>query len=263
MDVMPACPGLAVAADAAAGEDDSFAGVSDAELVGVLCAWDRAEAPAAARKLAAVAELYRRRPEPGDQLPGPARMPVACDEFAASELAAALAESRGRAETLLDFARALETRLPGTKAALRDGAINRVKAEIIWYATERLDDDEAKAAEGKVLGRAGRLTPGGLRAAIMRAVMEVAPEKAHKRREEAARDARVQRWAEDSGNAALMGRELPPDEVLAADQRITAWVKELKAAGLDGDMDVLRARFPVVVISDLARISGVLRVRPP
>src|SRR5260370_3464223 len=38
MDVMPACPGLAVAADAAAGEDDSFAGVSDAELVGVLCA---------------------------------------------------------------------------------------------------------------------------------------------------------------------------------------------------------------------------------
>src|SRR6266568_3430355 len=39
-----------------------------------------------------------------------------------------------------------------------------------------------------------------------------------------------------------MGRELPPDEVLAADQRITAWARELKAAGLDGDMDVLRAR---------------------
>jgi hypothetical protein len=52
----------------------------------------------------------------------------------------------------------------------------------------------------------------------------------------------VQRWAEDSGNAALMGRELPPDEVLAADQRITAWATELKKAGLDGDMDVLRAR---------------------
>jgi hypothetical protein len=52
----------------------------------------------------------------------------------------------------------------------------------------------------------------------------------------------VQRWAEDSGNAALMGRELPPAEVLAADQRITAWARELKAAGLDGGMDVLRAR---------------------
>jgi hypothetical protein len=30
--------------------------------------------------------------------------------------------------------------------------------------------------------------------------------------------------------------------VLAADQRITAWARQLKKAGLDGDMDVLRAR---------------------
>ena len=56
------------------------------------------------------------------------------------------------------------------------------------------------------------------------------------------RGTRVQRWAEDSGNAALMGRELPPAETLAADQRITAWARQLKAADLDGDMDVLRAR---------------------
>ena len=45
--------------------------------------------------------------------------------------------------------------------------------------------------------------------------MEAAPETARERRETAARFARVERWAEDSGNAALMGRELPPDEVLA------------------------------------------------
>jgi hypothetical protein len=42
--------------------------------------------------------------------------------------------------------------------------------------------------------------------------MQVAPDKARKRREEAEKDARVQRWAEDSGNAALAGRELPPAE---------------------------------------------------
>jgi hypothetical protein len=71
LDVTPGCPGLAVAADAAAGEDDQFAGVSDAELLGVVAAWDRVEAHAAARKLAAVAELYRRRPG----LPGPAAGP--------------------------------------------------------------------------------------------------------------------------------------------------------------------------------------------
>jgi hypothetical protein len=72
--------------------------------------------------------------------------------------------------------------------------------------------------------------------------MEVAPGKARKRREQAAKDARVERWLEDSGNAALMGCELPPDEVLAADQRITWWAHELKKAGLDGGMDQLRAR---------------------
>jgi hypothetical protein len=242
LDVMPGCAGLAVAADGAAGDDDSFARVSDAELLGVVAAWDRVEAHAAARKLAAVAELYRRRPEPGCETQAPGRMPVACEEFTAAELAAALGESRAQAEEMLGCAWELETRLPGTAAALRDGVISRAKAEIILRATQFLDEAEAAAAEEKVLSRAGRLTPGGLRAAIARAVMDVAPEKARRRREQAARDARVERWAEDSGNAALMGRELPPDEVLAADQRITWWARELKKAGLDGGMDVLRAR---------------------
>ena len=88
-------------------------------------------------------------------------------------------------------------RLPGTKAAFRAGTLRHAKAQIIAWATAMLDPGEARAAEDKVLGRAGRLTPGGLRSAIARAVMEVAPEKARKRREDAEKDARVQRWAED------------------------------------------------------------------
>jgi hypothetical protein len=72
--------------------------------------------------------------------------------------------------------------------------------------------------------------------------VEAAPDKAKQRREALARFARVERWLEDSGNAALAGRELPPDEVMAADERITARAGELKAAGLDGGMDELRAR---------------------
>jgi uncharacterized protein DUF222 len=176
LDVMPGCAGLAVAADAASA-DDGFAGVSDAELLGVVCAWDRVEAHAAARKLAAIAEVYRRRPEPGCPMKEPGRMPEVCDEWVASELAAALGESRARAEDLLGCAWELETRLPGTKSALRDGTISRPKAEIIMRATQFLDPAEAAAAEDKVLSRAGRLTPGGLRAAIARAVLEVAPKR--------------------------------------------------------------------------------------
>ena len=93
-----------------------------------------------------------------------------------------------------------------------------------------------------MLDRAGALTPPALRAAITRAVMEVAPGKAAKRREHAAEKTRVERWAEGSGNAGLAGRELPPAQVLAADQRVTAWAQELRKAGLEGGMDALRAR---------------------
>ncbi|MGH3218072.1 MAG: hypothetical protein ACRDPY_04985, partial [Streptosporangiaceae bacterium] len=164
------------------------------------------------------------------------------DEFAVKELAWALAESQDVAEDLMAMAYQLEAQLPGTKAALRDGRIRASKAAAIAGATQVLDAGEAAEAEGMVLGRAGLLTPPGLRAAIGRAVMEVAPKKARKRREEAAKRTRVERWAENSGNAGLAGRELPSAQVLAADQRITAWAKQLRAAGLDGDMDVLRAR---------------------
>jgi hypothetical protein len=85
--------------------------------------------------------------------------------------------------------------------------------ELITEA-ERISADQARAAraaEAMVLGRAGTLTPPGLRAAIARAVMEVAPGKARRRREDAAKRTRVERWAEGSGNAGLAGRELPPN----------------------------------------------------
>jgi hypothetical protein len=93
LDVLPGCAGLAVAAEAAA--EDGFAGVSEAELIGVMCAWDRMEAHAHARKLAAVAELARRNPGELDQ------------EFTADQVAYALGESRARADSLIGMAQTL------------------------------------------------------------------------------------------------------------------------------------------------------------
>ena len=250
LDVMPGCNALAGFAAEAAGDDDRYDGARDDEVAGAVAAWDRVEAHAAARKHAAVAEFIRRRPEPGCAPEGPAQMPASWDEFTVTELAAVLGESRGTAEDLLDLAHDLAVKLPGTRAAFRDGTLRASKVEIIARAAAVLDPAEARRAEAMVLDRAGRLTPGGLRAAIARAVMEVAPEKARKRREQAAKDARVLRWEEDSGNAALTGRELPPAEALAADQRITGWARELKKAGLDGSMDELRARAYLDILLD-------------
>jgi hypothetical protein len=241
-DVTPGCAQLAVAADAAVGGSaDRFGGSADHELVGVVCAWDRLEAHAAARKLVAVAEVFRRNPEDGFE-PEPGQMPLVVHEFTRDQLAFALGESRAAADWLLTVAWHLATRLGVTLEVLADGVITRGKAELIVRLTQYLSDDEARAVEAKILGRAGQLTPGGLRSALARAVMEVAPKKAKERREAAAKTARVERWAEDSGNAALMGRELPPDEVLACDQKISWWAGELRKAGLEGGMDQLRAR---------------------
>jgi Domain of unknown function (DUF222) len=242
LDGLPGGVELAFFAGAVAGAGDRYAGASDGELDGVIAAWDRVEAHAAARKHAAIAEFIRRRPEEGCEPQEAGGVPGRWDEFAADELRLLLAESRSAVERLMDRARHLAVRLPGTMALFGSGRLRQSKVTIIADATGPLDEEESRAAEERVLGRAHRLTPGGLRYAIAQAVMDVAPEKARKRREDARKDARVERWAEDSGNAALMGRELPPDEVLAADQRITAWAHELRKGGLAGDMDVLRAR---------------------
>jgi hypothetical protein len=238
LDAAPGHPVLAQLAAEAAGEQDRYPGASDDELLGVICALDRVESHVSARKHAAIAELIRRRPAPGQS----SGLPGQWDEFVCRELGAALAMPAGEAEEILDVAAALEVRLPGTRAAFRSGLLTREKARIIAAATMLLDPAEARAAEDLVLGRAGTLTPAGLRSAISRAVMQVNPDKARKRREHAAQLARVGRWAEASGNAGLTGRELPPAEVLAADQRITWWARQLKKAGVDGGMDVLRAR---------------------
>ena len=242
LDVAPGGPVLLGHADWAAGDDDRFGGVSDDELLGIISAADRCEATASALKHTAVAELIRRRPASGCTPQGPAGMPEAWDEFTRAELAPALGESRYAVDGLLDLAHDLTVKLPGTMALFNVGVISRYKAQVISHATQLLDPAEARAAEAMVLDRAGRLTPGALRAAIARAVMEVAPDKARKRREKAAKSAEVRQWAEFSGNAALEGRELPPANVLAAGQRIRAWADQLKAAGLEGSTGELRAR---------------------
>jgi Domain of unknown function (DUF222) len=242
LDVAPGSAVLGLFAEDADGNDGRYAGARDDELVGVICARDRVQANASARKHAAVAELIRRRPATGCSLEGPAQMPTAWDEFTVRELGAVLGISAGDAEQVLFLAWALEVCLPGTKAAFAAGIVTEDKARIIAWYTAVLDSEEARAAEAMVLRRAGSLTPAQLRAAIRRAVMEVNPDKARKHREHMAKRTRVERWAEDSGNAGLAGRELPPAEVLAVDQRVTAWARQLRKAGLEGGMDALRAR---------------------
>jgi Domain of unknown function (DUF222) len=158
----------------------------------------------------AVCQAIRRRPAPQCVLEGPAGMPAGWGEFTGRELGAVLGCPARDAGGMLDLAWALEVTLPGTKAAFRAGIVSRDKAAVIAAAAGLLDPGEARAAEGMVLGRAGSLTPPALKAAITRAVMQVNPEKARRRREQMARRTRVERWAEDSGMRGWPGGNCRP-----------------------------------------------------
>ena len=168
--------------------------------------------------------------------------PEVISPFASYELSLALTLTGRSADAYLDFAVELATKLPKTAAALEAGEIDIVRARIIAEATHVLSKEHTAAVEDRIFPRAGQQTSGQLRAALARAVLAADPDAARRRREEAQHDARVLRWREDAGTAALCGRDLPSAEVLAADQRISARARELKSAGVKGTLDELRAR---------------------
>jgi hypothetical protein len=73
-----------------------------------------------------------------------------------------------------------------------------------------------------------------------RTVMMIDPAAAVRRKESAAKDARIERFQEYSGNAALCGRELPPEAVLASSQHIDGCARALRRAGIPGTLQQLR-----------------------
>jgi hypothetical protein len=216
--------------------------LSDDELIGVLRAARRLASWAAAMELDAVAGLWDRRTAEEDA--GDAGAALHADD----EIAAALTLTRHAANQVLDLAVALR-RLPATAAALTVGDIDLPRAKVIADEVTGLTSAHAAAVDRAIIGAAPGQTTGQLRAATHRAVLAADPSAADKRKEEALRQARVERWAEPAGTAALAGRDLPPAGVLAADANLTALAKQLKAAGATGTMDTLRAEIYLALLT--------------
>ncbi|HEY4461583.1 MAG TPA: hypothetical protein VGN41_02865, partial [Streptosporangiaceae bacterium] len=114
LDTAPAEPGVFALAGEATGPGGRCPGATDDELIGLLRFWQRLESRGAARKLAVIAELIRRRPAPGSAPREPAAMPAAWGKHCGDELAAATAASGHAAGQTLELAHDLATRLPGT-----------------------------------------------------------------------------------------------------------------------------------------------------
>ncbi len=73
-------------------------------------------------------------------------------------------------------------------------------------------------------------------------VLDLDPDAAARRKEAGRRNAHVQTFREPSGNAGMIARELPSDEVLASWQHIEQRALDLRAAGIPGTLEELRVR---------------------
>jgi hypothetical protein len=213
--------------------------LTDDQLIGLLCANRRQASLHHVIETDVVAELDRRRTR-ADGSPG---------EHVDQELAAALTLTSWSADRLLDQSRELE-RLPKTRALLAAGIIDDRRAAIIARHTAVLSGQDAAKVEDMILPRASGMTTGELPSACQRAVIKVDPAAARKRTEKALKDARVEAWLEDTGTAALAGRDLPPAEVIAADKRIDAYARWLKSQGTHGTLEQLRAKVYLALLND-------------
>jgi hypothetical protein len=234
---------LALAADEVSGPERRCPGASDDELVGLLRAWAAIESWAAGAKLGVIAEMIRRDDAPRK---GGGRHGDLPDDWSPSlrhELALALACPVQSAETTAWLAWERHARLPGTGALLDDGTLTMPKARAVIETFKYLTDADAANAEGLILGQlAGKTYTQVLRLAEQ-AALAVDPQLVQRRREQAQKSARVTCFREQSGTAGLSGRDLPPDEALAAMAAVNARAQVYEDAGAFGDtpMDQLRA----------------------
>jgi hypothetical protein len=204
--------------------------LSDDEVCGLIGVAARLESWAAELKLAAVGELDARRAGP-DGREG---------AHVAEEVAAVLTLTGRSATALLELVWGLE-RLPATRAMLAAGLIDVRRAGVIAEQTAVLPAGLAVAVQDAVLPKAAEMTSGQLAAACQKAVRACDPQAAIRRREQARKDARVESWAEPAGTAALAGRDLDPVDVIAAGKALDADARWLKAHGVPGSCDQLRA----------------------
>ena len=237
-DLMGPGPVLATLVHAAVGCDGAaLASLPDDELLRVISAARRMESRAVWTHLAAVREFAARR----TAAPGSASR-CGFREFAAEELAWDLNLTAQAAEDQMAYACSVADRLPRTFAALAAGQIHPVHVLIIDSQTAVLSPEDAAKADEVLAEAAQSKTFGQLRSAAHRLALKLDPDSARRHKEEATKDAHVRRFREDSGNAGMIARELPCDEVLASWQHVEQRALDLRAAGISGTLQELRVQ---------------------
>jgi hypothetical protein len=246
-DTMEPGPLLATVVGAVTGDDaQGLKGTSDDQLTGILSASLRMESRAVWTRLAALAEFAARRPASRDQgiraTGAPAAGADGISVFAADELAGVLNRTWQSTAGELSYAKSVTERLPRTFTALGAGRIHPVHLSIIEDETRFLKPEDAARADEILSQQAPSLTFGKLRSAAHRLVLKLDPDAAARRKEAARRETHVRAFREASGNAGLIAREMPTDEVLASMQHVEQRALDLRAAGVPGTLQELRVQ---------------------
>ncbi|MGQ0849349.1 MAG: DUF222 domain-containing protein [Actinomycetota bacterium] len=215
------------------GETQKLGGLSGVDRVSVLKAQQRMVSFFQAglyQSMAAIAELT-------EGLDGD---PELAFEAAAAEIGSALHLTRRAADVELGFALDLVNH-PPVADALAAGRIDLRRARTIIYNISHLPLETARQVVGQVIGKAERMTSGQLYALIRRLTIQVNPEDAARRYEQALADRRVVMEASVEGTCHLLGMDLPPGQVEAILDRISRLARDLKRDGEDRTIDQLRA----------------------
>jgi Domain of unknown function (DUF222) len=236
---------LAVVMEAASGAEWRCPGATRDEMLGMLRQWQALESWAAAGKLGLLRALIRDDDQPLQGGGYHGDLPDGWTKSLSHEVALALSMPAVSAESLMWLAWNLRAVLPGTGALLASGELTLPKARAVDAALVQLTGKDAAQAEALILPDLPGKTYGQVEKLAVQAAITVDPESEKRRREHAEQHrSRVEMSREQSGAAALSGRDLPTDQTLAAHASVCARAKQYKDSGAfpdDARMDQYRA----------------------
>jgi Domain of unknown function (DUF222) len=244
---------LALLVDQLSGPERRCPGATADEKVGLMQTFAAIESWAASGKLGVIRDIMRAEapPSPGSDH---GDLPETWSRSLRYELAGALACSTQSAESIASLAWQLGARLPRISRLLDDGSLTAPKARAVAELFTQLTDPDAATAEAMIADQlAGKTYTQVLRLAEQ-AALTVDPGLSERwRKHVQENDARVTFFREQAGTAGLSGRDLPPDEALAAMANVNARAEHYKESEAFGDtsMDVLRAQAYLDLINDV------------
>ncbi|MEA1902775.1 MAG: DUF222 domain-containing protein [Actinomycetota bacterium] len=215
------------------------------DLVRVLGADARMEACFASLKLESVTEVAR---TPACTPDGDVERDANQAEFADVEIAAELNLTRRSADVLIGLAAQVKSRHPQVWGLLHAGDIDVPRARAIVDSVSHLPMGPANEIVDRVVEGAPGLTTGQLKARMRRLCLEVDPEDAKKRYEEALTERRVETPQNPDGTANLFAYNLEPHVVAGIAGMLHETAKSLRSEDEVRTMDQLRADILVDVL---------------